>query len=103
MEFVLITMTFVLKAESNLHIILGAMLGVVAAACVGLLLFYLKRQPQKAMKVCSFLGHCLGPCLGMLIVRQLIWSFIREEVRLAMRILFEVGYECIHACHPPPP
>ena len=36
----------------NLNLILGGLVGVVAAACVGLLLFYMKRHPQKVMKVC---------------------------------------------------
>ena len=36
--------------ETNLNVILGALVGAAAAACVGLLLFYLKQHPQKAMK-----------------------------------------------------
>ena len=38
------------QAETNLNVILGALVGAVAAACVGLLLFYLKKHPKKAMK-----------------------------------------------------
>ena len=39
-------------SSHHLSVILGGLVGVVAAACAVLLLFYIKRHPQKVMKVC---------------------------------------------------
>jgi hypothetical protein len=37
---------------TDLNVVLGGLVGAVAAACVGLLLFYLRKHPQQAMKAC---------------------------------------------------
>ena len=36
--------------QVDLNVILGGLIGAVAAACVALLLFYVKKHPQRAMK-----------------------------------------------------
>lgn len=42
----------VTQNDPDLNIILGGLVGAVAAACVGLLLFYVRKHPQRVMKVC---------------------------------------------------
>ena len=46
--------------ETDLNVVLGGLVGVVAAACVGLLLFYLRKHPKKAMKALCL--YCI-PCM----------------------------------------
>ena len=43
----------------DLNVILGGLAGAVAAACVGLLLFYMRKHPQKAMKAHRAFWLCI--------------------------------------------
>ena len=40
------------KDATDLNVILGGLVGAVTAACVAPLLFYMRRNPKKAMKAC---------------------------------------------------
>ena len=134
------------KTTANLNVILGGLVGAVAAACVGLLLFYVRRRPKQAIKACqpssasphvmcekAWIFTCIGmcihqythidvypsihlcihrslqrssnlffTCLPLLCIAawswQLLKSFMREEFKLAMNILFEVCAKYINQC-----
>ena len=43
---------------TDLNVVLGGLVGAVAAACIGLLLFYLRKHPQHAMKACQSPAGC---------------------------------------------
>ena len=38
--------------STDLNVVLGGLVGAVAAACVGLLLFYMTKHPKQAKKAC---------------------------------------------------
>ena len=49
--------------QADLNIILGGLIGAVGAACVALLFSYVRKHPEKAMKVCqpsAFVSTCLS-------------------------------------------
>ena len=47
-----LTFTVVNSDTVDLNVILGGLVGAVLAACVALLLFYVRKRPQQAMKAC---------------------------------------------------
>ena len=68
------------QAETNLNDIFGALVGAVAAACICLLLFYLKAHPQKAMKANSPTAAslvCIDSYLSM-------HAFVHHECNLVL-------------------
>ena len=46
------THTHKTKDVTDLNVILGGLVGAVAAACVALLLFYVQKRPKQAIKAC---------------------------------------------------
>ena len=102
------------EADTDLNMILGCLIGAVSALCCGLFIYYLNQHPQKVMRLFrSFLSQAQYPSMALYCAQngqgpyahmhasmhaRMTRAASLQELKLAMKILFEGVHGCMHLC-----